>query len=93
LPVNLAAIVSAGDSTTNYQLMPGDRLVVYRDPIVRATIFIDRIAAPFQTVVNSVLQYSFAARAVKTINAPVTGVTGTGTTVPGAPAAAQPGAR
>jgi polysaccharide export outer membrane protein len=93
LPVNLAAIVSAGDSTTNYQLMPGDRLVVYRDPIVRATIFIDRLAAPFQTVVNSVLQYSFAARAVRTINAPVTGVTGTGTTVPGAPPAAQPGAR
>ena len=50
LPVNLSAIISGGDPTTNYQLMPGDRLVVYRDPIVRATIFIDRIAAPFQTV-------------------------------------------
>ena len=32
LPVNLAAIINAGDPTTNYQLMPGDRLVVYRDP-------------------------------------------------------------
>lgn len=91
LPVNLAAIVSAGDPTTNYQLMPGDRLMVYRDPIVRATIFIDRIAAPFQTVVNSVLQYSFAARSVKTINSAVIGSTGTANT--GAPAAAQPGAR
>ena len=55
LPVNLAAIISAGDPTTNYQLMPGDRLVVYRDPIVRDTIFIDRLAAPFQTVLNSML--------------------------------------
>ncbi len=32
LPVNLAAIVVAGDTTTNYQLIPGDRLIVYGDP-------------------------------------------------------------
>ena len=32
LPINLAAIISGGDPTTNYQLMPNDRLVVYRDP-------------------------------------------------------------
>jgi polysaccharide export outer membrane protein len=73
LPVNLSAIVNGGDPTTNYQLMPGDRLVVYRDPIVRATIFLDRLAAPFQTVVNSVLTYSFAARSVKSINIPIFG--------------------
>ena len=29
-PVDLEAITNAGDSTTNYQLMPGDRLVVSR---------------------------------------------------------------
>ena len=71
LPVNLAAIISGGDPTTNYQLMPGDRLMVYRDPIVRTTIFIDRLAAPFQTVVNSMMQYSFMARTIKSINVPV----------------------
>ena len=32
LPVNLDAIVTKGDTTTNYQLLAGDRLVVYRDP-------------------------------------------------------------
>jgi polysaccharide export outer membrane protein len=32
LPINLAAIINAGDTTTNYQLKPNDRLVVYRDP-------------------------------------------------------------
>ncbi len=73
LPVNLAAIVNAGDSTTNYQLMPGDRLVVYRDPIVRTTIFLDRLAAPFNSVLNSILQYSFTARSVKAINQPING--------------------
>ena len=79
LPVNIAAIVNAGDPTTNYQIMPGDRLVVYRDPIVRTTIFLDRLAAPFNSVLNSMLQYSFTARSVKAINVPIN-PTGTGTT-------------
>ncbi|HEX4608609.1 MAG TPA: polysaccharide biosynthesis/export family protein [Urbifossiella sp.] len=72
LPVNLPAIINAGDTTTNYQIMPGDRLVVYRDPIVRTTVFIDRLAAPFNTVVNSILTYAFAGRYVKSINVPLT---------------------
>lgn len=74
LPVNYAAIVNAGDPTTNYQLMPGDRLVVYRDPIVRTTVFIDRLAAPFNTVLNSILTYAFTARSVKSIGVPINGV-------------------
>ena len=72
LPVNLAAITSGGDPTTNYQFMPGDRIVVYRDPIVRFTVFIDRLAAPFQTVVGSMLQTAFTIRAVKFAALPVT---------------------
>jgi polysaccharide export outer membrane protein len=77
LPVNLAAITSGGDPTTNYQLMPNDRIIVYRDPIVRLTVFLDRLAAPFQTVVSSTLQYSFMARYLKILNTPLT--TGSGT--------------
>ena len=71
LPVNLAAITSGGDPTTNYQIMPGDRIVVYRDPIVRLTVFIDRLAAPFQTVIGSMLQTAFTIRAVKFAGAPI----------------------
>lgn len=74
LPVNLAAITSGGDPTTNYQLMPGDRLIVYRDPIVRFTVFLDRLAAPFQTVLSTMLQESFAVRAAKLSVLPATGV-------------------
>ncbi len=77
LPVNIAAIMQAGDTTTNYQLMPGDRLYVYRDPIVRTTIFVNRLAAPFNTVVNTILTYSFTARSVKSINVPINGGTTT----------------
>jgi len=72
LPVNLAAITSGGDSTTNYQLMPGDRIVVYRDPIVRFTIFLDRLAAPLQTVLGTTLQSAFTIRAVKFAALPAT---------------------
>jgi len=32
LPVDLAAIINKGDTATNYQLFPGDRLIVDRDP-------------------------------------------------------------
>ncbi len=77
LPVNLSAIQQAGDTTTNYQIMPGDRLFVYRDPIVRTTVFINRLAAPFQTVLNSILTYSFTARSVKSIGVPINGSTAT----------------
>jgi polysaccharide export outer membrane protein len=77
LPVNYAAIVQAGDPTTNYQLMPGDRVYVYRDPIVRTTIFIDRLAQPFGTVINNILTYSFAVRNVKSIGIPINGSSST----------------
>lgn len=95
LPVNLAAIISGGDPTTNYQLLPGDRIVVYRDPIVRATIFIDRLAAPFQTVVNSIMQYSFTARSVNylRLGTNLTGSGGTGTTGANLTMPSNPGAR
>jgi polysaccharide biosynthesis/export protein len=71
LPVNLAAITSAGDPTTNYQIMPGDRIIVYRDPIVRFTVFLDRLAAPVQTVLGTTLQTAFTVRSVKLAGQPL----------------------
>ncbi len=83
LPVNMAAIVQQGDTTTNYQLLPGDRLHVYRDPIVRATVFIDRLAAPFNTALQTTMQYSFVARSLKSINVPISGTSSSTTTKTG----------
>jgi polysaccharide export outer membrane protein len=84
LPVNLAAITSGGDPTTNYQLMPGDRIVVYRDPIVRFTVFLDRLIAPVQAVLGTTLQTAFAIRYVKIAGSPVTppGAAGTTSRIP-----------
>ncbi len=76
LPVNLAAITSGGDPTTNYQLMPGDRLIVYRDPIVRFTVFLDRLIAPVQSVLGTTLQSAFTIRAVKLAGTPIAGAGG-----------------
>jgi polysaccharide export outer membrane protein len=93
LPVNLSAITSGGDPTTNYQMMPGDRLVVYRDPIVRLTVFLDRIIAPVQAVLGTTLQTAFAIRYVKIAGSPIA----TGASPAAAAAARQlplePGAR
>jgi len=93
LPVNLAAITSGGDPTTNYQLMPGDRVVVYRDPIVRTTIFLDRMVAPFQTVLQSIMQSAFTIRAVQFAGIGAGGLGGTGTTATQPSLLTQPGAR
>ena len=97
LPVNLAAITSGGDPTTNYQLMPGDRIVVYRDPIVRFTVFLDRLAAPFQTVIGTTLQSAFTIRAVKFASLPATtggaGAAGAASRAPVTNLPLEPGAR
>jgi polysaccharide export outer membrane protein len=85
LPVNLAAITNGGDPTTNYQLMPGDRIVVHRDPIVRLTVLIDRLVAPYQAVIGSGLQTSFFIQYLRIISHPFgagAGGTTTGTRIP-----------
>lgn len=76
LPVNKAAIENVGDTTTNYQLMPGDRVLVYRDPIVRTTVFLERLAAPFNTVVSTGLSFTFFKQSLRFLGSPVFGNTG-----------------
>jgi polysaccharide export outer membrane protein len=67
---------------------------VYRDPIVRTTVFIDRLAAPFQTVLNSILQYSFTARSVEFLRLGTRGVGGAAAATTARPTLPnQPGAR
>jgi protein involved in polysaccharide export with SLBB domain len=55
--VDYKAIVEEGDARTNYQLFPGDRLIVGRKPIVQQTIEIDRLRAPFDSVIDSMRRY------------------------------------
>ena len=50
--VDLAAIQERGDITANYQIFPGDRLIVGRNEVVKKTVEIDRLNAPIQSVVG-----------------------------------------
>jgi protein involved in polysaccharide export with SLBB domain len=47
LPVDWPAIVRYGQTDTNYQLMPGDRLFIESDPFVRLDTLIAKVTAPF----------------------------------------------
>jgi protein involved in polysaccharide export with SLBB domain len=67
--VDLEAIRDKGDVTSNYQLFPGDRLIVGRNDAVKKTIELDRLAAPLQTVISSILQEVFALRYIEIANA------------------------
>jgi polysaccharide export outer membrane protein len=48
LTVNWKQIVQCGDTRTNYQLMPGDRLYVHSSPLVALDVAIGRVAAPLE---------------------------------------------
>jgi protein involved in polysaccharide export with SLBB domain len=66
--VDLVAIRDRGDVTSNFQIFPGDRLVVGRNEVVKKTIEVDRLASAMQTIINSILQESFALRSIHTLN-------------------------
>ena len=61
LPIDVDAI-ERGEAKLNYQLFPGDRLIVGRDALVVQTTQQDRLAGSFQTLVNSLMQLSFMTR-------------------------------
>jgi protein involved in polysaccharide export with SLBB domain len=62
-PVDYEAIIR-GDATKNYQLFPGDRLVIGRNETITATIHVDRQATVYQSLVNSLLQAALMTRAL-----------------------------
>ena len=64
--VDLEAIRDRGEVATNYQIFAGDRLVVGRDEVVKKTTEIDRLNAPIQSVVGTMLQEAFMLRAMQT---------------------------
>jgi protein involved in polysaccharide export with SLBB domain len=63
--VDLEAIQSRGEVATNYQIFPGDRLLVGRNDVVTKTIEIDRLYAPIQTMNAMMLYQAFTFRALQ----------------------------
>jgi protein involved in polysaccharide export with SLBB domain len=58
-PIDLQAILDKGDARANLQIFPGDRLVVGRNPVVTATVELDRIGATMTNIWNQMLTSIF----------------------------------
>lgn len=58
--VDLEAI-QKGDAEKNFQLFPGDRLIVDRDRLISATVQQDRINVPFHALTNRIREVSLMA--------------------------------
>jgi hypothetical protein len=48
LPVDYAAITKGGDTATNYQVMPGDRVFVAQDEMIALRAVVDKLVGPFE---------------------------------------------
>jgi polysaccharide biosynthesis/export protein len=55
LPVHWDAIVMGGDTTTNYQLFPGDRIFIDSDPLIEVNNAIQKVLAPIEQVLGATL--------------------------------------
>ena len=52
LPVNWRAIVDAADTSTNWQLLPGDRVFVAEDKLMALDNVVDKVIGPFERIVG-----------------------------------------
>jgi protein involved in polysaccharide export with SLBB domain len=67
--VDLEAIQQRGEVATNYQIFPGDRLVVGRNEVVKKTIEIDRLNAPIQSLTGMIIQEASMLRTLQSATA------------------------
>lgn len=54
LPVDWLAVTQRGDTSTNYQILPGDRLFVSEDKLVAFDTRLGKIIAPFERIAGFV---------------------------------------
>ena len=66
--IDLEGIQDRGEVATNYQIFPGDRLVVGRNEVVKKTVEIDRLNAPIQSITGSMLQQAYTLRALQMVS-------------------------
>ena len=66
LPVDWAGITKRGDGTTNWQLMPGDRIFVAPDPWYVADGTIRKVLAPIERLFGATLLGSQTVNSIKT---------------------------
>jgi polysaccharide export outer membrane protein len=55
LPVDWEAVLKGGSTCTNYQLMPGDRIIVDADPLIKLDNWLAKILNPIERVLGVTL--------------------------------------
>lgn len=65
LAVDWHGISQRGETATNYQLMPGDRLFIAHDSLVATNNAIGKFVNPFQRMFGGVLMGTYTTRAIK----------------------------
>lgn len=65
LPVDWRAITEGGVTRTNYQLMPGDRVYVHADALIRADNWLAKIISPIERVLGVTLLGSTTVNSIR----------------------------
>jgi hypothetical protein len=65
LAVDWHGLAQRGETATNYQLLPGDRLFIAHDPLVATTNAIGKFVNPFQRMFGGILTGTYTVRAIK----------------------------
>lgn len=66
MPVNWQAIVEFGDTRTNYQILPGDRIHVRAYPLVETDTKLARVIAPIERLLGVTLLGSSTVNSIRT---------------------------
>jgi polysaccharide export outer membrane protein len=67
LPINWLAIVQGGDTCTNYQLFPGDRIYVRANCLLEINNYLGQFLAPIEQVFGAVLLGAGTVSAVRNV--------------------------
>jgi protein involved in polysaccharide export with SLBB domain len=65
LPVDWCAITQRGITTTNYQVLPGDRIYVQADCWITLDTVVGRVLAPFERIMGAILLTSETINSIK----------------------------
>ena len=65
LPVDWHAVAQRGDVTTNYQLLPGDRVFIAQDRLTATSNALGKVSAPLQRIFGTTLVGTYTAKSIK----------------------------
>ncbi|QJW99696.1 polysaccharide biosynthesis/export family protein [Frigoriglobus tundricola] len=66
MPIDWRAIIQDGDTRTNYQILPGDRILVKAYPLVETDVRLARIISPIERMLGVTLLGSSTVNSIRT---------------------------